>query len=176
MAVTPRSFFRPPGAHKRNYENKAKYLRGNRSLYKPKSGSPFRNLHRRGDSLPLPPHASVDSFNSLQPEGRFCRRQAGRFAPLQERCMVRAASSRAHASRRRMKRAVSKGGLLAAAMHFFTVPARRFSVLFFGRFIVRQRGQHARAFCGGSSLTDINRKKSRYRQAALFCFPRHLQS
>lgn len=62
-------------------KNETKYLWGNRSLYKPKSGSPFHNLHRRGDSLPLPPHVSVDAFNSLRPKGRSCRWQAGRFAP-----------------------------------------------------------------------------------------------
>ena len=42
---------------------------------------PFRNLNRRGGSLPLPPLVSVDSFNSLRPKGRSCHWQAGRFAP-----------------------------------------------------------------------------------------------
>ena len=47
----------------------------------PKNGSPFRNLNRRGGSLPLPPLVSVDSFNSLRPKSRSCHWQAGRFAP-----------------------------------------------------------------------------------------------
>jgi len=72
----------PRAAAKTGWKNKKmEGLRGNRSFGKPKNRFPFRTLHRRGGSPPLPPPASVDSFNSLQPEGRFCRRQAGRFAP-----------------------------------------------------------------------------------------------
>ena len=50
-------------------------------MQEPKTGSPFRNLNRRGGSLPLPPLVSVDLFNSLRPKSRSCHRQAGRFAP-----------------------------------------------------------------------------------------------
>ena len=62
---------------------------GGTVLCKPKNGSPFRNLNRRGGSLPRPPLVSVDSLNSLRPKGRSCHWQAGRFAPpLQESCMA----------------------------------------------------------------------------------------
>ena len=61
---------------------------GGTVLCKPKNGSPFRNLNRRGGSLPRPPLVSVDSLSSLRPKGRSCHWQAGRFAPpLQESCM-----------------------------------------------------------------------------------------
>ena len=54
---------------------------GGTVLCKPKNGSPFRNLNRRGGSLPRPPLVSVDSRGSLRPKGRSCHWQAGRFAP-----------------------------------------------------------------------------------------------
>ena len=53
---------------------------GGTVLCKPKNGSPFRNLNRRGGSLPRPPLVSVDSLSSLRPKGRSCHWQAGRFA------------------------------------------------------------------------------------------------
>lgn len=53
----------------------------------PKNGSPFRNLNRRGGSLPLPPLVSVDLFNSLRPKSRSCHRRPIVSLPLQESCM-----------------------------------------------------------------------------------------
>ena len=54
---------------------------GGTVLCKPKNSFPFRNLNRRGGSLPRPPLVSVDSRGSLRPKGRSCHWQAGRFAP-----------------------------------------------------------------------------------------------
>ena len=104
---------------------------GGTVLCKPKNGSPFRNLNRRGGSLPRPPLVSVDSRGSLRPKGRSCHWQAGRFAPPSKKAVWIGQKQAVYLQLRQQRLAkktilltvISASSLLE--MCFFTVPVRQ---------------------------------------------------
>ena len=113
---------------------------GGTVLCKPKNGSPFRNLNRRGGSLPRPPLVSVDSLSSLRPKGRSCHWQAGRFAPpLQESCMdwIKAGGLLASPPAKTSKEnhtSYRDFSFLAAGDVFFHSPSNRPALFFFSSY------------------------------------------